>query len=131
MDEQAKAKERQKFIKKPDYNMKILKFNKNDVLTEAVNLDETVKQLRNQNIEINDSVKEVLKNQFPLLSNNLNVTFTNIIETKNFNINILVEMINGIYTIGENHVEGPNVRVKIANLLNKTYIEDVINKKNT
>jgi hypothetical protein len=118
----------EQFKKKPDFNFKILKINKEEILCEATTLNATINKMREQKIEINDKIKEYLRTKFPLLSENLNGIFLKIIETDNFKINILVEMINGIYTIGENHSESAAVRYRVAEMLNKIYIESKVKK---
>jgi hypothetical protein len=118
----------EQFKKKPDYNFKILKIDKEKILNEVATLNATVIKMREQKIEMNDKNKEYLKTQFPLISENLNGVFTKIVETENFNVGVLIEMINGIYTIGENHSESAAVRYRIAEMLNKIYIESKVKK---
>lgn len=103
-----------------NYNLKLLKYDKNQLLTEIKNLHFLVQK---SGSNINDAQCELLKKSFPNLYEAFPLMYNNIIDDPSLPLNILTKMIETAYKIGENKTSGEIERLEIANLLNNYYIE--------
>lgn len=123
----------------PDKNMKILTVNKEALKSEASGLYIVINAIKqkgkydktfsNKNKGINT---DILRKQFSLLSNNLPRAFDAIIEhNTDFKINILLQMIDKIYAIGNDpHVNISEIKIDIAQMLSDAFLpSDNENKK--
>jgi hypothetical protein len=118
--------------KAPIRDMKILKVNKEQLKKEVGDLNSVMCKLKKDgtynDMFMNEQNKkdniDTLKEKFPLLSTNLPKAFNALIEySSDFKVDVLLSMIDKIYTIGNEPTSDINqIKVEVATLLNSYFV---------
>lgn len=109
-----------------DFNLKILKFDKDQIISDVKKLHSIIKIIlapETGRKEITNEQQDILKSEFTDLSTNFPEIFKMITEHYNLKINILLQMIESAYKIGRKEESVEKIQQNIGEILHKEFTD--------